>query len=110
MTEREIGPAFRYSHRNTVERLQDKVMKDPISSELIIVDGGRQSPARRGALGQSFDANRYSQVSPRRSGQVTPKLADQSTTNQYRGVHFAGDDSPKQLSGRPTPNKNSQFR
>ena len=32
---KEMGPAFRYSHRNTCERLQDKALKDPLSSELI---------------------------------------------------------------------------
>ena len=31
---REIGPAFRYSHRNTVERLEDQFQKAALSSEL----------------------------------------------------------------------------
>ena len=36
--ELEMGPAFRYSHRNTMERLEDKAMRDPISSELVMLE------------------------------------------------------------------------
>lgn len=104
ITDREMGPAFRYSHRNTVERLQDKVMKDPISSELINIDTGRQSP-RRAAYGKSFDGNRFSHASPTQEGKDSPKPS--LSINTSRGVRFAGDATPK-VSNRRTAN--NQFR
>ena len=33
----EVGPAFRYSYRNTFERLHDQVIRDPVSSELVVL-------------------------------------------------------------------------
>lgn len=33
--EKEVGPPLRYTHRNTIERLEDKANKDPLSSELV---------------------------------------------------------------------------
>ena len=45
-TGKEMGPAFRYSHRNTCERLQDKALKDPLSSELIGLSQPNTSPHR----------------------------------------------------------------
>mmetsp|Transcript_40037 Transcript_40037/g.52426 ORF Transcript_40037/g.52426 Transcript_40037/m.52426 type:complete len:157 (+) Transcript_40037:336-806(+) len=36
--ELEVGPAFRYSCRNTVERLHDKFLQDPVSSEVVMME------------------------------------------------------------------------
>ena len=59
--ELEVGPpAFRYSCRNTVERLNDKVRRDPISSEVSML--AKQCKANRRVNAQTAtDSN-----SPRR--------------------------------------------
>ena len=50
--ELEIGPAFRYKHRNTLERLDDKQKQNPVSSEVIVIDRNQgRSPHRSFANG-----------------------------------------------------------
>ena len=44
--DKEIGPAFKYKHRNTIERLEDQAMKDPLSSEVVGLSSPNASPLR----------------------------------------------------------------
>ena len=43
----EVGPAFRYTHRNTIERLEEKSRRDPTSSELIPYEYDRKNSPRK---------------------------------------------------------------
>jgi len=45
-TEKEVGPPIRYTHRSTVERLADKAMQDPPSSELVGLSHSHLSPRK----------------------------------------------------------------
>ena len=45
-----MGPAFRYTHRNTIERLEENAMKDPLSSELVGLSQTSFSPRKSIAL------------------------------------------------------------
>ena len=72
----EVGPAFRYSHRSTIERLEDKAMRDPVSSELVQID--HTSPHKSVIGGSSTMSNGRSSYL-RGSGMHT-------------GVRFAGKD------------------
>lgn len=47
---KELGPAFRYTHRNTIERLEENAMKDPLSSELVGLSQTSFSPRKSMAL------------------------------------------------------------
>ena len=40
-----MGPSFRYTHRHTIERLEDKIKNNPVSSEVVVMDNNR-SPQR----------------------------------------------------------------
>ena len=41
-----MGPSFRYTHRHTIERLEDKLQNNPVSSEVIIMNNSNRSPQK----------------------------------------------------------------
>ena len=41
-----MGPSFRYTHRHTIERLEDKLQNNPVSSEVIIMNNSNRSPPK----------------------------------------------------------------
>ena len=42
-----MGPSFRYSHRHTIERLEDKIKNNPVSSEVIVMDTNKSPPKNK---------------------------------------------------------------
>lgn len=42
-----MGPSFRYTHRHTIERLEDKIKNNPVSSEVIVMETNRSPPKNK---------------------------------------------------------------
>ena len=66
----EVGPAFRYTHRNTIERLEDKTKRDPTSSELAPLLKENNSPRKSIAAtgGSVTNSDRNGGINSNRSG------------------------------------------
>ena len=66
----EVGPAFRYTHRNTLERLEDKAKKDPTSSELAPLMRNKNSPRKSVVAtgGSMVNSNRNGEFDSPRTG------------------------------------------
>ena len=81
-----MGPSFRYSHRHTIERLEDKIKNNPVSSEVIVMDNNRSPPRNK--------YPKYLLTGRSASGSKTMiSTKDPTTMEKKQGVHVTLDHS-----------------